>query len=145
MNSLVLYLEDVVSDAQLAIAEFRRMGVGECVLHMRDGGELLTYLHGIDNPIQGKANAVPSLVILDLGLPEVHGMQLLNMLRSRRSLRRIPVVVFSGSEDPSVIAAAYEAGACSFVWKSGDMAKFRKALHGIVEYWTQFNLVPKPN
>ncbi|HEX2328810.1 MAG TPA: response regulator [Candidatus Angelobacter sp.] len=145
MDNLVLYLEDVVSDAQLAMAEFRRMGMGKHVVHMRDGAELLTYLHGIDNPPRGKPNAVPSLVILDLGLPEVHGMQLLNILRSRRSLRKIPVVVFSGSEDPSVVAAAYEAGACSFVWKSGDLAEFRKALYGIVEYWTQFNRVPANN
>lgn len=145
MPSPVLYLEDVSSDAQLAMAEFRRMGVGERIVHMRDGGELLSYLQGIDNPLGGKPNAIPSLVILDLGLPEVHGMQLLNMLRSRRSLRRIPVVIFSGSEDPSVISAAYDAGACSFVWKSGDIAKFRKALHSIVEYWTQLNRVPGHN
>lgn len=142
MSAPLLYLEDVASDAQLALTEFRRMGVGDRVVHMRDGGELLSYLQGIEDPAGGKRNPVPALVILDLGLPEIHGMQLLNMLRSRRSLRRIPVVIFSGSEDPSVISAAYDAGACSFVWKSGDITKFRKALHSIVEYWTQMNRVP---
>ncbi|HYX52883.1 MAG TPA: response regulator [Candidatus Limnocylindrales bacterium] len=145
MPSPVLYLEDVASDAQLAMAEFRRMGVGERVMHMRDGGELLSYLQGIDEPLGGRRNPVPALVILDLGLPEIHGMQLLNMLRSRRSLRRIPVVIFSGSEDPSVISAAYDAGACSFVWKSGEITKFRNALHSIVEYWTKLNRVPGEN
>lgn len=145
MPAPVLYLEDVASDAQLALAEFRRMGVGERIVHMRNGGELLSYLQGIEDPAAGHRNQVPALVILDLGLPEIHGMQLLNMLRSRRSLRRIPVVIFSGSEDPSVISAAYDAGACSFVWKSGEIGKFRKALHSIVEYWTQMNRVPGQN
>ena len=124
------------------MVEFRRLGVSDRIVHMKDGGQLLDYLNGITDPQNGKTNPVPALVILDLGLPEVHGMQLLNMLRSRRTLRRIPVVIFSGSEDPKMIGAAYDAGACSFIWKSGNAEKFRDALHRIVEYWTDLNQVP---
>jgi DNA-binding NarL/FixJ family response regulator len=109
---------------------------------MKDGGQLLAYINGITSPQSGETTPLPALVILDLGVPEVHGMQLLNMLRSRRVLRRIPVVIFSGSEDPKMIGAAYDAGACSFVWKSGNAEKFRNALHRIVEYWTGLNEVP---
>lgn len=137
----VLYLEDASSDAQLAMAEFRRLGIADRVIHMEDGNQLLSYLNGITDPKPGESKPVPALVILDLGIPEVHGMQLLNMLRSRRTLRRIPVVIFSGSEDPKMIGAAYDAGACSFVWKSGNADKFRNALHRIVEYWTGVNEV----
>ena len=139
----VLYLEDTSSDAQLAMMEFRRLGISERVVHMHDGNQLLAYLNGITDPKPGENKPIPALVILDLGLPEVHGMQLLNMLRSRRTLRRIPVVIFSGSEDPKMIGAAYDAGACSFVWKSGNADQFRNALHRIVEYWTAVNQVPE--
>lgn len=123
------------------MAEFRRLGIADRVIHMQDGNQLLAYLNGITDPKPGESRPVPALVILDLGIPEIHGMQLLNLLRSRRSLRRIPVVIFSGSEDPKMIGAAYDAGACSFVWKSGNAEKFRKALHRIVDYWTDLNEV----
>jgi CheY-like chemotaxis protein len=138
----VLYLEDTSSDAQLALMEFQRLGIADRVIYMKDGGQLLAFLDGITNPQKGETAPLPVLVIMDLGVPEVHGMQLLNLLRSRRALRRIPVVIFSGSEDPKMVGAAYDAGASSFVWKSGNAEKFRNALHRIVEYWTGLNEVP---
>ncbi|HZU33203.1 MAG TPA: response regulator [Candidatus Angelobacter sp.] len=142
MTRPVLYLEDTTSDAQLAMREFTRLGVADRVVHLKDGSELLNYLRCIEHPDQGKPNDVPALVILDLGVPEVHGMQLLNILRSRSQFRRIPVVIFSGSEDPKMVAAAYEAGACSFIWKSGQAEQFRNALKGIIDYWTNLNQIP---
>jgi CheY-like chemotaxis protein len=143
MNRPILYLEDVSSDAQLAMTEFKRLGVADRVIHMPDGNQLLAYLSGITRPVGVQIRTTPALIILDLGMPEVHGMQLLNLLRSRRNFRRIPVVVFSGSEDPAMVAAAYEAGACSFVWKSTNASEFCQAIDGIIRYWTTLNRVPE--
>ena len=140
----ILFVEDEPSQAKLMMRAFEQAGVTRGIFHATTGEQVLSYLNGFGKYSDRTKFPMPALVILDLRLPDLPGLQLLNAMRSRPETKRIPVVVFSGSADDRMVAAAYDAGANSYIPKSGTAKERAETVAAIVRYWLDMNRVPNP-
>jgi two-component system, chemotaxis family, response regulator Rcp1 len=128
----ILLVEDDLADmelARVALADAEVQGELEC---LPDGAALLARLRG-DGPFVGRPR--PSLIILDLNLPNTVGMELISTIKRNPELKAIPLVVFSSSADPRLVAEAYARDANAFTHKPVDLTGFTQALRKTVEYW----------
>jgi two-component system, response regulator len=133
----VLLVEDNPDDEALTLNAFEKGAVPHLMVVMRDGAEALAYLHG-DVAGRGKA-ALPSLILLDLKLPKLSGLEVLQRLRAHPRTRLVPVVVLSSSDEPADQLDSYRLGANSYVRKSIDFDQFSRGIAMLVEYWLMLN------
>ena len=133
-DSPILLIEDNPTDIELARRAFGR----ERLVVAEDGDEAMAYLWGRARDTIG----MPALTLLDLKLPGCSGIEVLRQLRADARTQRIPVVVLSSSSEESDIAAAYDAGANSYIRKPVDYRKFVKAVEQLVAYWLHLNERP---
>lgn len=137
----VLLVEDNAADAELTIRAFRRRKVPNPINLARDGEEVLDYVYR-----RGAFAAeapVPRVVLLDLRLPKLDGLEVLGELKRHPIYRTVPVVVLTTSEETSDIKQSYELGADSYIVKPIEFEKFLEVLARIDLYWLQTN-VPYP-
>ena len=117
-----------------------RQGDFRCrLIRRRQGEEALAYLSS-----RTPNDNLPDLIVLDLSLPGMSGLELLRRLKAGESTRGVPVVVFSSSPDPDDIVKAYEAGANSYVVKPGELDDFIIKLAEMTMYWGMTSEVPGP-
>ena len=135
----VLLVEDDSNDILVAMRAFRRHGLDENVKIARDGAEAHDYLLGADTPPNGERRLVPRVIFLDLKMPKLDGLSLLQQLRSNPRTRDVPVVVVTSSDREVDVRAAYRLGANSFVVKQFDSAKPGEYLVDIARYWLDIN------
>ncbi len=90
----------------------------------------------------GGDGGAPDLILLDLAIPDMAGLDFLRKLRSIDSLRHVPVIVLTASEDPDEVIEAYRAGANSFVTKPPDLGLFIEAMHKTMVFWTEVATLP---
>jgi CheY-like chemotaxis protein len=107
-----------------------------------DGRQALDYLQGRNGFADRKAHPLPKLVLLDLKMPYVSGLEVLRQIRADPQLRKIIVVVFTSSSLESDVAQAYEIGANSFLVKPSRLEEQKEVASLIVRYWLQTNLAP---
>jgi DNA-binding response OmpR family regulator len=138
----ILLVEDDPSQAKLMMRAFDKAGVGSRIFHVNNGEQVLGYISGIGRYFDRSKFPMPVLIVLDLRLPDLPGLQLLNVMRSQPASKRIPVVVFSGSGDDKMIAAAYDAGANSYIPKGGSFKQMSDVVAAMVNYWLNVNHVP---
>ncbi len=138
----VLLIEDNAADAKLLIRKFRRAGVLNEIVHLQNGNSALAYLTGINEYSDRVRYPLPILIILDLDLPGLKGLELLPILRRTREVRIIPVVILTTEEDERLVRGAYELGANSYLVKSADEAKVLKIAEAIRDYWLGLNRSP---
>ena len=138
MTSLpcVLLVEDNPDDEVLVCEAYRRARVGYPLEVARDGVEALT--RALDAP----ANARPMLMLLDLKLPRLSGLDLLARLRADTSTRMMPIVVLSGSHERADIAKSYEYGANSYLVKPLDFAELEAMVRNVAHEWLRHNEHP---
>jgi two-component system response regulator len=133
----VLLIEDNQDDIDLTLHSFQRYNFANEVKVARDGEEALQYLKG------GKEQqASPGLILLDLKLPKVSGLEVLESIKADRDLRRIPVVVLTSSEEAKDVDECYRLGANSYIVKPVDFKKFMEALRTLGYYWLLLNKSP---
>ncbi len=138
----ILLVEDDAQDAELVIRALARIQLGDRVLVVSDGAEALEFIHGRGPHARRPADHPPKLVLLDLKLPKVGGLEVLRELRSLERLQAVPVVVLTSSEaDPDVIAA-YSLGANSYIVKPVEAISFQEAVGRLGSYWLRVNQVP---
>lgn len=131
----ILLVEDNPSDRELALYALKRGGQAVHVETVRDGVEALEYVLGDaahDNPA---AHAMPRVILLDLKMPRIDGLEVLRRLKSDPRTRVIPVVMLTSSQEERDIAASYALGANSYVVKPVDLAQFNEALAAVGRYW----------
>ena len=133
----IFLIEDDPADAALLIRAFKKSGVLNPIRHLRDGEEALAYFGGIGEFAQN--NPLPILILLDLKLPRMSGLELLKWMRPRKHLHRIPVVILTGDRDPACMDAAYDLGANSYVLKSPKEEDVRRLVEMIQQYWLGLN------
>jgi len=138
----ILLVEDEISDATLLRRAFASAHVLNPIVHLRNGDEALGYLAGVGEYSDRRRHPLPALILLDLKLPGMTGLQLLQWMRTERQLRRIPVVVLTLDESPSSINAAYDLGANSYLVKPGDPADVALLVQSIQRYWMELNQPP---
>jgi CheY-like chemotaxis protein len=138
----ILLIEDEITDAALVAHGLEKSGVQNPVVTLRNADEALAYLEGINEYADRIAYPLPILILLDLKLPGMPGLQLLKWIRTRRDLRLIPVVILTASEDDADVKNAYDAGANSYLRKAATTAEFYRLATVIQHYWLKHNVPP---
>jgi two-component system, response regulator len=138
----ILLVEDNPCDVELTLSAFEKQGLAHRVHVVRDGAEALDYLFAT-GAYAGRAwVAVPKLILLDLKLPKVGGIEVLRRLREDRRTQMIPVVVLTSSREVSDIEQTYRLGINSYLVKPVEFDKLTELIALICRYWLGFNLQP---
>jgi len=138
----ILLVEDNADDVELTLRAFRKSDLVNNVTVVRDGVEALDYLLATGEHAERNPDELPDLVLLDIKLPRVDGLQVLERLRANPRTRLVPVVVLTSSIEPRDLLTCYTLGANSYVRKPIDFQQFSGALQQIGSYWLQTNQAP---
>jgi CheY-like chemotaxis protein len=143
----ILVAEDLPDDVVLLKHAFKKAGVIAPLYFVADGQEVVEYLKG-DHPYFDRARyPLPALLLLDLNMPRLNGFDVLKWIRGQSGLCRLPVVVFTSSEQPKDVNRAYEMGANSYLVKPPALTKLQQIAQHLGDYWLSVNLCPdiEPN
>jgi len=139
----ILLVEDNPNDAELTLRALKKNHLTNEIHWVMDGAEALDYLYARGPYADRNRFDIPKLVILDLKLPKVDGLEVLRIIKSDESLRKIPVTVLTSSKEERDIVASYQLGANSFIVKPVDFTKFMEAVKELGMYWLLLNEPPK--
>jgi len=138
----VVLVEDNPNDAELILRVFRKHNVANQVVLLKDGVEALDYFFPPDGPLPGAANATLKIILLDLKLPKVDGIEVLRRIKADERTRSVPVVVLTSSTEQRDLKNAYDLGANSYVAKPIKFDEFAKAVADMGLYWLVLNKLP---
>ena len=141
-DSLVLLVEDNPDDVELALRAFRQSDVKSEVVVARDGIEALDYLFATGAHAGRDTRVMPRLILLDLKLPKVDGLEVLRRLRADTRTRLLPVVMLTTSKEENDLVNSYRLGANSYIRKPVEFRKFAEAVQHLGEYWLVLNETP---
>ena len=139
----ILLVEDDANDAELAMRAFRKTGLDQRVEHVSDGAEALEYLEAIRLRADKYSGRVPKLILLDLQLPKIGGLQVLRSLKADERTRAIPIVAFTSSKLAIEMAEGYGLGVNSYVIKPNDGEEFTRVITAVSHYWLNINEMPE--
>ena len=142
MGEEILLVEDNPNDAELTLRALRRHNLANSVVHVADGAEALDFVFGKGTHAHRQGAPMPRLVLLDLKLPKVDGIEVLRVLKGEENSRRIPVVVLTSSAEERDIAMSYELGVNSYIVKPVEFENFAQAVADLGLYWFLMNRVP---
>lgn len=134
-NVEILFAEDSMDDAMLTIRALTKSGFTNKLLHVKDGAEALDYMYCRGIYADRDPKFYPKLVLLDLKMPKMSGMQVLEKVKSDPDLKSIPVVILTSSQEDPDIAKCYELGANSYIVKPVDSNNFFNAIKEMGMYW----------
>jgi two-component system response regulator len=138
----ILLVEDNPDDVELTLRAFKKNNIANGVVIARDGVEALDYLFGTGAYATRDTNDTPRIILLDLKLPKLDGLQVLERLRKDERTRLTPVVILTSSKEEQDLVSGYKTGANSYVRKPVDFNQFVEAVRHIGLYWLLINEVP---
>ncbi len=141
-SKTILIVEDNPSDAELAIRALKRNNVINPVQVVVDGGEAIDYLFGRGKFIGRDTSALPGLVLLDLNLPDISGIEVLKTIRETDFLRELLVIVLTSSLEKKDVEECYRNFANSYLRKPVDFLEFSSIIKLISDYWIGTNVPP---
>lgn len=143
MNGLgrILLVEDDPNDVHLTLAALGEYNLANEVIVVRDGAEALEFLHA-NGSYASRSAGNPAVVLLDLKLPKVDGLEVLREIRTDESLKLIPVVVLTSSREDKDMVASYELGVNAYVVKPVDFHRFVDAVRELGIFWAVVNEPP---
>ncbi|MBI5394013.1 MAG: response regulator [Verrucomicrobia bacterium] len=144
-NKIILLVEDNPDDEALTLRALKQSNIANRVVVARNGVEALDYLFGTGPHAGGKELALPAVVLLDLKLPKVDGLEVLRRLRADERTRLLPVVVLTSSKEERDVIQSYSLGANSYIRKPVDFTQFAGAVQQLGIYWLLLNEPPLPN
>lgn len=137
-NSIeIILVEDNPDDAKLTIRALKKGNLANNLLHLSDGEEVIQYLN------QNKNNNLPKLILLDLKMPKIDGLEVIQHLKKDAKLKSIPIVVLTSSKENKDIKKAYELGANAYIVKPVDFENFSQAVSEIGVFWLIINQPPE--
>ena len=137
----VLLVEDNPLDAELTIRALKKGGLANRVLRLEDGQQALDYLFRRDRYAE-RPDVHPRLILLDLKMPRVDGLEVLKSIKADERLRRIPVVIMTSSQEEKDVAQSYELGINSYVVKPVEFSAFTDVVRQAGFYWLAINRTP---
>jgi CheY-like chemotaxis protein len=139
VNKIILLVEDNASDEKLTLLAFKKCGVSNDVFVVRDGVAALEYLFGTGKHAGRDASVLPSVVLLDLKLPKVDGLEVLRRIRGDDRTKFLPVVILTSSKEDEDVLRSYSLGANAYVRKPVDFAAFAEAVKTLGLFWLLLN------
>jgi CheY-like chemotaxis protein len=137
----ILLAEDNENDVELTLAALGEHNLANEVVVVRDGAEALDYLLG-RGKFAGHANGLPVVVMLDLKMPKVDGLEVLHKMREHPELKRVPVVMVTSSREEQDLVRSYELGVNAYVVKPVDFQQFVASIKQIGFFWAVINEPP---
>ena len=137
----ILLVEDNPHDAEIAMRALKQHNLANRIVHVSDGKDALDFIFGPD-PSSPTYNQMPRIILLDLKLPRVGGLEVLKAIKKDPVARRIPVVVLTSSREETDLVASYDLGANSYLVKPVDFDKFSEAIKDFGLYWLLLNQQP---
>jgi len=141
-DKIILLVEDNPDDETLKLRALKKKNISNQVIVARDGAEALDYLFGTGQYSGRDPNITPQVVLLDLKLPKVDGLQVLRQLRANESTKFLPVVILTSSNEDQDRLTGYSLGANSYVRKPVDFNQFIEAVRQLGLYWLILNEQP---
>ncbi len=138
-SKLILLIEDNIDDERLTLRALRKNNIMNEVVVACDGQEAVDYLFGTGSFSGRDLSVMPAVIILDLKLPRLGGLEVLKRIREDARTKRIPVVVLTASEDERQVEESYALGANSFIQKPGDPSDFSEMVLQVAMYWLLLN------
>ena len=138
----ILLVEDNPADEKLTLRAFKQCGVANDVTVVRDGAEALDYLLGTGSHAGRDIRELPAVVLLDLKLPRIGGLEVLRRVREAEATKLLPVVILTASKEDEDIARSYELGANAYVRKPVEFAEFVTATKTLGLFWLLLNEPP---
>ncbi len=141
-SKVILLVEDTEDDIELTLLALEQSKIANEVIVVRDGAEALAYLFGAEGADAKPPGLLPQLVLLDLKLPKIDGLEVLARIRADPRTRRLPVVILTSSNEEQDMMRGYDLGANSYIPKPVDFAQFTQAVQVMGLYWLVLNAVP---
>jgi two-component system response regulator len=141
-EKIILMVEDNPDDELLTLRALGMNNISNTIVVVRDGAEALDYLFGSGAYADRDISVMPVLVLLDLRLPKVDGLEVLRRLRADERTRLLPVVILTSSDEERDIVDSYKLGANSYIRKPVDFDKFAESVRQLRLYWLVLNEPP---
>lgn len=139
----LLLIEDNPNDAELTLRALKKRNLTNSLFVVEDGAEALDFMFARGKYIQRDATHFPKVILLDLKLPKVSGLEVLKTIKNDPQTRTIPIIIVTSSAEDPDIKAAYDLGANSYVVKPVDFDQFSEAMSNLGFYWLLLNRPPK--
>ena len=138
----ILLAEDSPEDAEMTLDALREAKLANPVVHVEDGVEALDYLL-CRNTFSGRGKGNPAMVLLDIKMPRMDGLEVLKSMRENERLKRVPVVILSSSREESDLVHSWNLGVNAYVVKPVDVIQFFTAVQTLGQFWALINEFPK--
>ena len=143
-SKVILLAEDNPSDIELTKRAFKRARIANEIVVTENGREALDYLFRAGKYIDRDIAAMPMLILLDIKMPVMDGLEALKYIRTDELTRRLPVVILTSSREEEDLARSYDLGVNSYICKPVDFNQFAEAVKSLGLYWLVLNEPPPP-
>jgi two-component system response regulator len=143
-GKIILLIEDNQDDVELALRSLRKNNISNEVVVTRDGVQALDYLFATGAYSGRDTSIMPTVILLDLKLPKIDGLEVLRRLRADERTQLLPVVIVTSSKEEQDMLNGYKLGANSYVRKPVDFVQFSEAVRQLGLYWLLLNEAPPP-
>ena len=137
----ILLAEDSPADAEMAIDALREAHLANPIIHVEDGVEALDYLY-CRGSYSNRTELAPAVVLLDIKMPRIDGLEVLKQMRSDETFKRVPVVILSSSREESDLIRSWDLGVNAYVVKPVDVDQFFLAIRTLGQFWAVLNETP---
>jgi two-component system response regulator len=138
----ILLIEDNASDAEMTIEALQKNNLANKLFHVKDGAAALDFIFAEGEYIGRQIEDIPKVILLDLKMPKINGIEVLQRIRGDERTKTIPVVVLTSSKEDPDIQKCYDLGVNSYVVKPVEFDEFHKAISSIGLYWMIVNQQP---
>ncbi|MBK9501577.1 MAG: response regulator [Leptospiraceae bacterium] len=141
-HKFILLIEDNPDDELLTIQALKDSNISNDVIVARDGEEALDFLFGTGKYLGRDLTLMPQITLLDINLPKVDGLEVLQQIRANKITKLLPIVMLTSSKEEQDLIQSYELGANSYIRKPVDFDQFTKAIQNLGLYWLILNELP---
>ena len=139
----ILLIEDNLSDAEMTIRVLRKSNIANKIVHLEDGFEALEFIFGTGEYANRNISNLPKVILLDLKMPRMNGIEVLLKIKGDERTKKVPVVVLTSSKEDPDIQTCYDLGVNAYVVKPVEIEAFSKAISDLGLFWLLINQPPK--